>query len=294
MDPSTSSIQSEMTDDLSGLLLDGGVPRQQYDFRQLANQAVELASEAAELVVERRAEAVGQVSTKSTETDVVTAADQASEKLIRERLAELWPDAPVLGEEGGGEVGADGLAWVVDPIDGTVNYLYGHPNYAVSVAAQVDGVSVAGAVVEPASGRRWTAVRGQGSWLDGRRLRVSAANRLDLALIATGFSYSAERRARQARMWAQVLPRVRDIRRAGSAALDLCAVAAGWVDGHIEHGLHRWDWAAAALIAEEAGARVRLPGDSDDGLGHDAVLAATPKIYAALCAELAAAGAAGI
>src|SRR5436305_3376678 len=158
-----------MTADLSGLLLDGGVPTQQYDAQQLANQAVELAAEAAALVVEQRAEAVGQVSTKSTETDVVTAADQAAEKLIRERLAALWPDAPMLGEEGGGEITGDGLAWVVDPIDGTVNYLYGHPSYAVSVAAQVGGVSVAGAVVEPASGRRWTAARGHGAWLDGRR-----------------------------------------------------------------------------------------------------------------------------
>ena len=282
-----------MTEDLSGLRLDGGVPTQQYDAGILRTQAVELAAEAATLVVEQRAAAVGQVSTKSTETDVVTAADTAAEKLIRDRLADLWPGVPVLGEEGGGELAADGLTWVIDPIDGTVNYLYGSPVYAVSVAAQVAGESVAGAVVEPASGRRWSAAKGQGAWLDGQRLRVSDASRLDLTLVATGFAYNSARRERQSALWAKLLPRVRDLRRPGSAALDLCSVAAGWVDATFEHGLNRWDWAAGALIAAEAGAIVRLPG-GDDGLGADAVLAAAPGVFSALRDELVAAGAGSV
>jgi myo-inositol-1(or 4)-monophosphatase len=294
------SIQSMMTGNLSGLLFDEDVPIAEYDAQTLLAHAVSLAAEAAELVVAQRITAVGQVTTKSTETDVVTAADRASEQLIRTRLADLWPDAHVLGEEEGGAEATDGLVWVVDPIDGTVNYLYGAPSYAVSVAAQVDGVSVAGAVVEPATGRTWTAARGQGAWLDGRPLAVSDAGRLELALVATGFAYDAGRRGRQARMWAELLPRVRDIRRGGSAALDLCAVAAGWVDAHVEHGLNRWDWAAAALIAQEAGAVLRLPYSAkeaadlaglDDGLGADAVLAAAPGIAEALRGALVAAGA---
>ena len=284
-----------MTEDLSGLLFDEDVPTEEYDAEDLLSQAVGLAGEAADLVVRIRDEALGDVSTKSTETDVVTAADRASETLIRDRLAELWPGVPILGEEGGGDTTTDGLAWVVDPIDGTVNYLYGYPSYAVSVAAQVDGVSVAGAVVEPVSGRSWTAARGHGARLDGRPLRVSGTTRLELALVATGFAYDRQRRSRQGQLWGRMLPRLRDIRRGGSAALDLCAVAAGWLDGYTEHGLHRWDWAAAALIAEEAGAVVRLPDrDATDGLGADAVLAATPGIAAALCAALAEAGAAEI
>ena len=207
---------------------------------------------------------------------------------MRERLAELRPGEPVLGEEEGGSAGT-GVCWVVDPIDGTVNYLYGFPWYAVSLAAQVDGVSVAAAVVEPDSGRRWTASRGGGAFLDGRPLRVSAASRLDLSLVATGFAYRAERRARQAAGIAGLLSRVRDIRRAGAASLDLCAVAAGWLDGYFEHGLNRWDWAGGALIAEEAGAVVRLP-DSDD----DMTFAATPGIAEELAEVLAETGLADI
>jgi myo-inositol-1(or 4)-monophosphatase len=244
--------------------------------------AVRVAEEAADLVRQARAamltgEAV-QVDTKSTETDVVTAVDRASERLIRERLAELRPGEGVLGEEEGGAA-ADGerVTWVVDPIDGTVNFLYGLPGFAVSVAAQIGGVSVAGAVVEPASGRCWTAVRGQGAWLDGRRLHVSSPQRLEMTLVGTGFSYDPVRRARQAKVVAELVPRVRDIRRAGAASLDLCAVAAGWLDAYAEHGLHRWDWAAGALIAAEAGALVTLPGE-DTELGADATFAAAPPI----------------
>lgn len=239
------------------------------------------------------------VTTKSTPTDVVTASDHALETLIRGRLAELRPGDEVVGEEqGGGARAAEvaraagtGTVWVVDPIDGTVNFLYGMPWYAVSLAAVQNGVSVAGAVIEPASGRLWSAALGGGATCDGAPLRVSGAAELGFSMLATGFSYSAERRSRQIQMISGMLPHVRDLRRAGSAALDLCAVAAGWVDGYVEHGCNWWDWAAAALIATEAGAIVRVPGPTGstppaDGLGADAVLAATPGIADAL-AELA-------
>ncbi|HEY1569854.1 MAG TPA: inositol monophosphatase family protein [Pseudonocardiaceae bacterium] len=260
-----------------------------YDLVELRTHAERVAVEAARLVTDVRATAVGEVDTKSTETDVVTSGDRASERLVRERLAELSPGVPVIGEEEGGTAPVSGLCWVVDPIDGTVNYLYGFPWYGVSVAAQVDGVSVAGVIVEPATGRVWSAARGHGASLDGQPLRVSGATRLDLSLVATGFSYAAQRRARQAALWARLLPRVRDMRRAGASSLDLCAVAAGWLDAYLEHGLHRWDWAAGALIAEEAGAVVRLPG-ADPSLGEDAVLVAAPGIAAALRDELVACG----
>lgn len=255
-----------------------------------------VATEAAELVRTTLGTAVGEVDTKSSETDVVTAADRAAERLVRERLAELRPGEHVLGEEEG--TGTDaagaGLCWVVDPIDGTVNYLYGLPWYTVSVAAQLDGVSVAGAVVEPASGRTWTAARGHGAELDGRPLAASRATRVEMSLVATGFGYRAERRQRQAAAVAEMLFRVRDIRRAGSASLDLCSVAAGWVDGYVEQGLHRWDWAAGALIAEEAGAVVRLPGDDPDGLGAHTLLAAAPGVADALRRTLVECGFGGV
>ncbi|GAA3531377.1 inositol monophosphatase family protein [Amycolatopsis ultiminotia] len=233
------------------------------------------------------------VDTKSADTDVVTAADRESEELVRQRLAQLRPGEPVLGEEAGGEAAEGGVTWVVDPIDGTVNFLYGLPGFAVSLAAQVDGVSVAGAVIEPVSGRRWTAARGEGAWLDGRRLSVSEPARLDLALVGTGFAYLRERRLRQGRLVAGLLGEVRDIRRLGAASLDLCAVGAGRLDAYFEHGLNRWDWAAGALVAEEAGARVLLPGSAPD-LGEDATFASAPPIAAELRERLAAAGAAEV
>jgi myo-inositol-1(or 4)-monophosphatase len=253
-----------------------------------------VAREAAELAATVRAAAIGDVGTKSSETDVVTAGDTEAERLVRARLAELRPGEPVLGEEEGGAGDLDGLRWVVDPIDGTVNYLYGYPWYAVSLAAQRDGVSVAGAVVEPVSGRLWTAVRGEGAWLDGAPLRVSGTTRLELALVGTGFAYRVERRRRQAAGVANLVERIRDIRRSGSAAIELCAVAAGWLDGFFEHGLSRWDWAAGALIAEEAGAVVRLPGTAGDELGRDMLLAAAPGVAAGLREAIVGAGLADV
>ncbi|MFI0466383.1 inositol monophosphatase family protein [Saccharopolyspora sp. 5N102] len=261
----------------------------EVDAKALCQVAVRIAREAAELARTVRDEAVtdGAVDTKSTETDVVTAGDRAVERLVRERLAELRPGESVLGEEEGGEGALDGLRWVVDPIDGTVNYLYGFPWYSVSLAAQLDGVSVAGAVVEPASGRVWSAAAGHGAFLDGRRLRVSSADRLDLSLIGTGFAYAVERRTAQAEVLGRLLGQVRDIRRAGVASLDLCAVGAGWLDGMFEVGLNRWDWAAGALVAAEAGARLRLPQQgSADGLGDGMIVCAAPGIAGELTEAL--------
>ncbi len=265
----------------------------------LKSVAERVAGEAAELVHEAwtgmNAGRTVRVDTKSADTDVVTAVDHESERLVRARLAELRPDDAVLGEEGGGSVdtAGDGVTWVVDPIDGTVNFLYGLPWFAVSVAAQIGGVSVAGAVVEPASGRRWTAARGQGAFLDGRPLSVNAPTRLDLTLVGTGYAYKVERRAKQARFAAELTPRVRDVRRNGAASLDLCAVAAGWLDAYVEHGLGQWDWAAGALIAAEAGAVVSLPGE-DLELGPDATFAVARSIAGPLRQALIESGAGAI
>ncbi|MGH3913334.1 MAG: inositol monophosphatase family protein [Pseudonocardiaceae bacterium] len=252
------------------------------DVEQLRATAVAVAGQVGDLVTRMRVTGSEQVQTKTSATDVVTVADTAAERLARRLLAQWRPGESVLGEEEGdtGDSAAGGLCWVIDPIDGTVNYLYGLPWYAVSVAVQRDGESLAGAVAQPAEGRLWSAARGRGADCNGVALRVNQARQLNLSLIGTGFSYLPERRARQAAMVAGILPRVRDVRRAGSAALDLCAVASGWLDGYAEHGLHRWDWAAGALIATEAGAVVRLPSR-----GTDLILAAAPGISEAL-AEL--------
>ncbi|SES27103.1 inositol monophosphatase family protein [Lentzea albida] len=259
-----------------------------FDPRPLVDIATAIGREAGALVQRMRASAVVSFDTKSTSTDVVTAADRASEQLVRTRLSELRPGEPVLGEEEGGTV-VEGLTWVVDPIDGTVNYLYGIPWYSVSIAAQLDGESVAGAVFEPATGRMWTAARGYGSFLDGVPLGVSATTDLSLSLLGYGFAYRPERRQRQADTWAGMATRVRDLRRAGAASLDLCSVASGRLDAYAEHGLGRWDWAAGGLIAAEAGAVVRLPGSSPE-LGEDATFAAAPGIADAMYGALAECG----
>jgi myo-inositol-1(or 4)-monophosphatase len=238
-----------------------------------------VAREAAELARSRRAEDIGAIGTKSTATDLVTATDRAVEKLIVQRLRERRPDDLVLGEEyGGDEVGGDGrVRWVLDPIDGTVNFVYGLPHYAVSIAAEVDGVMVAGVVHNAANGEEWTAVRGDGAWRDGNRLGGSGVTVLSQALVATGFGYDSARRAHQAKVIVHVLPRIRDIRRFGAAALDLCAAAEGRVDAFFEKGLGPWDSAAGGLIAAEAG--LRVTGLAGRPPSPDMVLAAPPAIY---------------
>ncbi|MFT3662602.1 MAG: inositol monophosphatase family protein [Gordonia sp. (in: high G+C Gram-positive bacteria)] len=261
---------------------------------ELAVIAVEIAEEAARHVRRRRPELfphsghtgeASSVSTKSTPTDPVTVADTESELLIRELLRARRPDDAVLGEEAGGsDVVPAGVRWVVDPIDGTVNFLYGIPAYAVSVAAQVDGVSHAGAVVDVARGVTYWAAVGGGAWSRGagdqapRRLRANPVDDVALALVATGFGYSPERRRAQGAVLAELLPRIRDVRRVGAAALDLCMVASGAVDVHFEHGLSPWDWAAGALIAAEAGAHVRIPPAASRAIDGYPTVAAAPGI----------------
>lgn len=221
--------------------------------------AEEVARAAGALVHDGRPENVGVAATKSSAVDVVTAMDLASEELVRRELARLRPDDAVLGEEGGHLAGSSGVTWVVDPIDGTVNYLYGLPAYAVSVAAVVGEPTpatwtvVAACVHAPATRETWTAGRGLGAFLDGRRLELRAAPPLERCLLATGFGYLAERRRAQARVLAALLPQVRDVRRMGAAAVDLCQVATGRLDLYYERGLQPWDLAAASLVVEESG-----------------------------------------
>jgi myo-inositol-1(or 4)-monophosphatase len=191
------------------------------------------------------------VETKSTATDLVTATDRATEALIVERLLAARPDDGLLGEEGAGRPGTSGVVWVIDPIDGTTNFAYGYPAYGVSIAAEVDGVSVAGCVVDAVRMEVFTATLGGGARLDGRPITVRPAGPpLAEALIGTGFGYAAERRAAQAAIVAHVLPRVRDVRRGGSAALDLCWMAAGRVDATYERGLERAASSAGTTLRE--------------------------------------------
>jgi myo-inositol-1(or 4)-monophosphatase len=194
------------------------------------------------------------LDTKSSATDPVSDADRASEVLLTEMITAERPQDGLLGEEGASRVSQSGLVWVVDPLDGTVNYLYELGNWAVSVAVEDDAGGLIGVVFDPVLDRTFTATRDGGAWLAGRRLQVNEPVPMSRALIATGFGYLPERRATQGAMIARLLPQIRDIRRYGSAALDLCAVAAGFVDGYFEEGVQRWDVAAGGLVAREAGA----------------------------------------
>ena len=265
------------------------------DGGQLLELAVRAAREAAELI--RRERPVGRVQSsgsKSSATDNVTAIDVASEQLVRGRLSEARPGDGFLGEEGQSEPSSTGITWVVDPIDGTTNFIYGIAAYAVSIAAVAgrnpptadgghEGAAVAGVVLDVVSGEEFTAVRGQGAWLragpaaTASRMTVSEVGSLGQALVATGFGYESQRRALQGAAVAKLLPQVRDIRRIGSAALDLCAVAAGRVDAYVEQGLKPWDRAAGALIAAEAGALVTgLDGGAPD---ERLVVACSPQLH---------------
>lgn len=229
---------------------------------ELLALAREIALRAGEFALDARRQGVSVAATKSSPVDIVTAVDRDTEALIRKLIAEARPDDGVFGEEEAARIGTSGLEWVVDPIDGTVNFLYGIPQWAISIAVVAGDpdpehwTPLAGVVVNPVSGELFEASAGGGARLDGRELHVTTGVPLDRALIGTGFSYSSESRRAQASVVARLLPQARDIRRMGSAALDLCALAAGRIDGYYEAGLNPWDHAAGALIAREAGAQV--------------------------------------
>ncbi|MFI2436445.1 inositol monophosphatase family protein [Streptomyces sp. NPDC018693] len=249
---------------------------------ELLALAQEAARRAGALLRDGRPADLAVAATKSSAVDVVTEMDIAAEKLITTLISERRPDDGFLGEEGASSDGSSGVRWVIDPLDGTVNYLYGLPTWAVSIAAEQHGETVVGVVEIPLRGESYHAVRGGGAWATGpwegeRALAVRPAPPLDQALVSTGFNYVAEVRAHQADIAAKLIPMLRDIRRGGSAAIDLCDVAAGRLDGYYERGLHPWDLAAGDLIAREAGALTGgRPGERP---GRDLVVAGTPGVF---------------
>jgi len=263
---------------------------EQQQYEQLLKIAVEAARLAVDLIYTERPTAFW-IEQKSSATDHVTEMDLASEQLIRKIISDHRPGDRIIGEEGQLSLGtlnteSPEVVWFVDPIDGTTNYVYDLPGYAVSIAAQIDGQTVAGLVADPTHDRVYSATLGGGAFCNSAliHLRPSRSDShqelLATALVATGFSYSAERRARQGKVIAELLPQIRDIRRMGSAALDLCSVASGRVDGYFELGLSPWDWLAGGLIATEAGAELGpLDPTADDSAG---LLAAGPELFSPL------------
>lgn len=264
------------------------------DAAELLAIAVEIVREAGETARRMRVEGVSGVTTKSTDTDVVTAADRAVERQVVDALRVRRPRDVVLGEEYGASGARDSagdVRWILDPIDGTVNYLYDLPQYAVSLAAEVDGQVVAGVVRNPATGAEWTATLGGGAYRAGERLHGSPQTELGQALVGTGFGYDPARRVHQGGVLHGLLGHVRDIRRFGSAALDLCAAAGGQLDAFYEKGLNPWDHAAGGLVATEAGLVVAGLGGAPPGL--DMVVAAPPALFKPLHDRLAELDAAG-
>ena len=224
------------------------------EFRDLA------LSIAREVVPElrRRAGGVDVSATKSTVTDLVTEVDCWAEERIVAQILDARPDDAVLAEEGAGVAGTSGVRWLVDPIDGTTNFVYGHPGFSVSIGVEVDNRPVAGVVVDPLLGDEFCAAHGQGATRNGRPVRVSSVSDPAAALVATGFAYDSERRRLQAEALVAILPRVRDVRRVGGAALDLASVSCGRVDAYFEWGLSPWDCSAGSVLVTEAGGVITL------------------------------------
>jgi myo-inositol-1(or 4)-monophosphatase len=226
------------------------------------------------------------ITTKSTATDLVTEVDRLSEIAIREVIAHHFPTHVVLGEEGGEASGDARYRWIVDPLDGTVNYAHGFPYYAVSIALEVAGVVEVGVVLDSAHGERFAAVRGRGATANGAPIRVSQTRSLGEAMLATGFAYGGETVAQNLALFAKVVPRARAVRRPGSAALDLCMVASGRFDGFWELNLNPWDVAAGTLILREAGGTTTGPQGAPYRLSDPALIATNGHLHHALAALL--------
>jgi len=246
--------------------------------RELLELARSAAQEAGGLVRNRPGRQL-QTATKSSPTDLVTEMDRASEKLILAKILGARPDDGIVAEEGSQKPSYSGISWIIDPIDGTVNYSRGLPNYSISIAVVNDSESIVGVVYDPTLNETFTAIRGQGAALNNNIISC-AVTPLEKALVGTGFSYSSSQRARQAKVLQNVLPAVGDIRRPGSAAVSLCWVACGRLDAFFETGLQRWDFAAGTLIALEAGANIdgAESGQADD----DLIVASAPSVTAEL------------
>ncbi len=247
---------------------------------ELLTLATKLAYEAGPLALSMRAAAAAEPDTKSSPVDLVTAADKAVEAHLVHGILAARPDDAIVGEEGADSPGTSGVRWILDPIDGTTNYVYNRADYGISIAVEVDGEVVAGVVYQPAVGLLYAARSGAGATVNGKPISCTAPASLAVSLIATGFGYKPARRAAQGAVVAQLLPEIRDIRRAGSAALDLCAVAAGLADGYYERGLNYWDFAAGWIIATEAGAIVS--GLTSDRPDETFLVAAGPTIFGPL------------
>lgn len=247
-----------------------------HDLESLYELAVELATNAGQILLDRRAAGIKDVRSKTSAEDIVTEADLASENYIAETLREHRPDDSILGEEGTAETGSSGIRWVVDPLDGTVNFAYGIPHYAVSVGVEIDGEAVIGAVYRPATSTLFRAMRGAGAFRNDEPISVRSPVALEQCLVATGFSYWSVTRAEEAAVLGRVLPVARDIRRSGSAALDLCSVAEGTVDVYYQTDVKPWDITGAEVVASEAGARVT---GYDGGRPTTSILACHPETY---------------
>ncbi|MEO6120744.1 MAG: inositol monophosphatase family protein [Acidimicrobiales bacterium] len=257
------------------------------DLAALLRLATEAAEAAGALLLDRLHHDRTDVTTKSSGTDMVSEMDLAAEALVARTILAARPGDAFLAEEGTAPTGPAGarVRWVVDPLDGTTNYLYGFPSWAVSIAAEVDGDVMVGVVRDPTHGETFAAVRGGGATCNGRPLRLRPPPAPAGALVATGFGYSADRRGHQGAALARLLPEIRDLRRAGAASLDLCWVAAGRLDAYYERGLQPWDWAAGTLIAAESGATVSTMADGT-------VVVAAPPLHDSLVALLLRCGAA--
>jgi myo-inositol-1(or 4)-monophosphatase len=254
------------------------VPDEEARFARLESIAVDVARSAAALVRAAVGHAVD-VGRKSSPSDVVTQTDLDAEALIRRQLADYAPGSGVIGEEGGStSFAASEIEWIVDPLDGTVNFTYGIPIVAVSIAAAVEGRVVAGAVVDVVHGEIFRGSLGNGATHQDTPMNGSRCDRLDNAIVTTGFSYAADLRRQQGTIVAALLPAVRDVRCFGSAALQMCWVGLGRVDAYYERDTKLWDYAAAALIAAESGAAVELPCPENNGLA----IASMPALFPAL------------
>lgn len=243
---------------------------------ELLELAIRIGRETGAMLMDRPAEL--EVNTKSTAIDVVTQMDIRAEAFIVNQILAARPDDAIVGEEGADRAGTSGITWVIDPIDGTVNYLYNLPGWNISIGAKDEQGQLIGVVTAPTINSTWWAVRGEGAFLNGRQIHANEPIAFDRALIATGFQYDVAHRDIQIKNVSQMLPVVRDIRRNGAAAVDICHVAMGALDAYYEHGLKEWDWAAAGLIAKEAGARFGLYGQAP----YMMTLVAGPTLYSEL------------